>query len=593
MEYCRAGAVWGKLRFRLNFKVLWLLGLWSLFDLSSVKGQLGIGTITPDPSAILHMVDAQRGMIISNMTTVQRDAIVAPASSLMVFNTTDQCFQAYVNGKWQNTFCNLQCSVPPATPGVITGNTSPCENATGVTYFVNQIPGATSYVWAIPSGSTIAAGQGTTGIVVDYGTTVGMVDVTAINACGASATQTLAISLQAPPAQPSTITGNTAVCQGDNAVAYSVSNVAGVTYSWTYSGTGFTCATACASNSITANFSAGATSGTLTITPSDACGSGTVQTLAITVNSVPVAPTVTAATNITTIGLDANWNASSGATIYYLDLDDNSDFSSPLGGYNNLNVGNVVTYNVTGLSCGTTYYYRVRAGNSCGTSGNSGTITIVTSTCIPTCGTQIWAITNLNVGTRINGAPSGQNMSSPGGDEKYCYNDIEANCTTYGGLYEWNEMMDYAASINCDPCGGTGVRGICPAGYHIPTDLEWSRYEWCVENTLAPTGSTALATFQTTTGFRGTASTAGPGAKMKDDIGWNGSNTSNFSALPLGSRIHNTGAFADLGTLGVYWTATTQMGLQRLVRIFDTTESRSERNSRRLTTGAAVRCLQD
>ena len=91
--------------------------------------------------------------------------------------------------------------------------------------------------------------------------------------------------------------------------------------------------------------------------------------------------------------------------------------------------------------------------------------------------------------------------------EKWCYNDLAANCTTYGGLYEWASAVNLSYTYNstaadsswetCNPCGSGGQQGICPAGYHIPTDLEWSQYEYCIENTIAPTGTTALATFQT------------------------------------------------------------------------------------------------
>jgi len=77
----------------------------------------------------------------------------------------------------------------------------------------------------------------------------------------------------------------------------------------------------------------------------------------------------------------ANWNSSILATTYYLDVSTNSSFTSFVSGYENLNVGNVTTYNVTGLSCGTTYYYRVRAGNSCGAGASSGTITVVVPGC--------------------------------------------------------------------------------------------------------------------------------------------------------------------------------------------------------------------
>jgi hypothetical protein len=70
-----------------------------------------------------------------------------------------------------------------------------------------------------------------------------------------------------------------------------------------------------------------------------------------------------------------------GATTYYLDVATDAGFTSFVPGYNNLNVGNVTSYNVTGLNCGTTYYYRVRAGNSCGTSPNSNSISVTTGGC--------------------------------------------------------------------------------------------------------------------------------------------------------------------------------------------------------------------
>jgi len=188
-------------------------------------------------------------------------------------------------------------------------------------------------------------------------------------------------------------------------------------------------------------------------------------------------------------------------------------------------------------------------------------------------------------------------MTAPGGDQKYCYNDIEANCTTYGGLYEWGEAMNYAASINCDPCGGSGVQGICPAGYHIPTDLEWSRYEYCIEHNIAPTGATTLTTFQTTTGWRGTNSTAGPGAKMKvtssNTPAWDGTNTSGFSALPAGYRYYGDGLFYDLGSAVYFWSATALNGTNAWYRHLLTGYSQSDRLTNSKMVGYSVHCLQN
>src|SRR5476651_2085205 len=66
----------------------------------------------------------------------------------------------------------------------------------------------------------------------------------------------------------SSISGTSPVCLSQNGVAYSVTNIAGVSYTWTYSGTGFTKVSGGTTYSITANFSATATSGILSVTPS-------------------------------------------------------------------------------------------------------------------------------------------------------------------------------------------------------------------------------------------------------------------------------------------------------------------------------------
>ena len=78
-------------------------------------------------------------------------------------------------------------------------------------------------------------------------------------------------------------------------------------------------------------------------------------------------------------------------------------------------------------------------------------------------GTQCWTKDNLNVGTRISGATAQTNNSTT---EKHCYNNLDASCTTYGGLYQWDEMMDYSTYES--------AQGICPTGWHIPSDTDWT-----------------------------------------------------------------------------------------------------------------------
>ena len=276
--------------------------------------------------------------------------------------------------------------------------------------------------------------------------------------------------------------------------------------------------------------------------------------------TTPGSSTATAATGVGTNSFTANWNLVSGATAYLLDVSTSSTFATFVSGFNGLNVGAVNAAAVSSLTCAATYYYRVRATNACGTSVNSNTISIVTSACpiatVAACGTQIWAAANLNAGTMVTGATSQTNNSIV---EKYCYNDLPANCTSYGGLYQWDEMMGYAATASCDPCGSSGVQGICPAGFHVPTDLEWSRYEYCVESVITPTAGVTLSSFQTITGGRGTSL----GDKLKATAGntppWDGNNNSGFGALPGGYR-NTSGTFSGLSGNVFYWTATDGSG---------------------------------
>ncbi len=77
-------------------------------------------------------------------------------------------------------------------------------------------------------------------------------------------------------------------------------------------------------------------------------------------------------------------------------------------------------------------------------------------------GDQCWLAGNLNTGTMID---MSANPSDNGTIEKYCYDNASGNCAEYGGLYKWDELMDYQTE--------EGVQGICPDGWHVPTSDEW------------------------------------------------------------------------------------------------------------------------
>ena len=114
---------------------------------------------------------------------------------------------------------------------------------------------------------------------------------------------------------------------------------------------------------------------------------GSEGSASVTINNIPTAPVSAAASVIGFSGFTANWAASANATSYELDVSTSSIFATYVSGFQALNIGNVTNYPVTGLSSTTTYYYRVRALSTCGTSSNSGNqscITTAISYCTPT-----------------------------------------------------------------------------------------------------------------------------------------------------------------------------------------------------------------
>lgn len=81
-------------------------------------------------------------------------------------------------------------------------------------------------------------------------------------------------------------------------------------------------------------------------------------------------------------------------------------------------------------------------------------------------GDQCWLKQNLDVGTMIDRK---QSQTNNGVIEKYCADNDPANCKTYGGMYQWDEAMQYVNSV--------GAKGICPEGWHIPSTGEMELLE--------------------------------------------------------------------------------------------------------------------
>jgi len=198
------------------------------------------------------------------------------------------------------------------------------------------------------------------------------------------------------------------------------------------------------------------------------------------------------------------------------------------------------TSNMTGLAAGFTYHVTAYATNEKGPAYSTEIKQFITP--IPCgqlvvsyggknystvkIGTQCWFKENLNIGTRINGSVD---QSNNGTIEKYCYGDNEANCNTYGGLYQWNELMQYVTS--------EGAKGLCPDGWHIPSDAEWTTLTTFLEGTSVAGGKMKEA---------GTSHWASPNTGA--------TNTSGFTALPGGYR-YNDGTFNSLTYYANFWSS--------------------------------------
>jgi uncharacterized protein (TIGR02145 family) len=164
-------------------------------------------------------------------------------------------------------------------------------------------------------------------------------------------------------------------------------------------------------------------------------------------------------------------------------------------------------------------------------------------------GEQTWLNRNLNYNTNTL--------------DSRCYNDESSKCSTYGRLYKWEAMMnlpyDYCAN-DPDVCKNhitAPHRGVCPEGYHIPTNADWDKLFRYVDGTIG-----TLSPYESPIA----------GRYLKADRGWNNNGNSNdtygFSALPGGYYyyipITSIGGypqgFVDVGDISIWWSSSWDSG---------------------------------
>ena len=235
------------------------------------------------------------------------------------------------------------------------------------------------------------------------------------------------------------------------------------------------------------------------------------------------------------------------------------------------------TSTISGLSANTQYYVRSYATNSSGSAYGNQIVFTTTNTSSSACedsasayptvtiGGQIWMQKNLNACKYRNGDDIPQ-VTDPAvwadlNTGAWCYyENSTANGTVYGKLYN-------AYAVN-DP------RGLAPAGYHIPSDGEWT----------------------TLTTFLGGVVVAG--GKMKATTGWESPNTdatnsSGFTGLPGGVRSSGSGVFYNIGSFGKWWSSTKFGGEHTFFRFLNYGFGSVDEGYYNNRDGYSVRCIKD
>ena len=258
-----------------------------------------------------------------------------------------------------------------------------------------------------------------------------------------------------------------------------------------------------------------------------------------------------------------------------------------------------------GLLQETTYYVRAYAINSLGvaygqemnfTTTNPSTFICGTSTIIDIdgnvyntvqIGNQCWMKENLRTTKYADNTDiaQGSGLSTTTAYWYYPNNDA-SNKPTYGLLYNWPAVMHSAASSDDNP---SGVQGICPTGWHVPSDAEWTEltdYVSSQSEYVCGNNNTYIAkALAATTGWNSSTNTCAVGNTPTDN------NATGFSALPAGSYYNNSDHF---GIYAFLWSATEGGSSSRAYdRSLNSGLTNVRRDGSNNDAGHSVRCLKD
>jgi len=265
----------------------------------------------------------------------------------------------------------------PANAGSITGISSVCQGNNSVIYTVPVISNATTYVWTLPGGVT---GTSTTNtMVASFGTSSisGNISVYGTNSCGNGNTSSKPITVFPLPSAAGVISGATIVCQGQNAVIYSVPIIPNASsYNWILpngaAGTSIT-------DSITIDFSNSSASGNISVNGVGSCGIGITSNLVITVNPLPSsAGSISGSTNVIEGQQNVQYSVPviANATFYSWTLPNGVIGSSTTNSIS-------LNYSLTAISGNII----VKGNNACGV-GDSSTLYVTVNPFVPNCSAQ-------------------------------------------------------------------------------------------------------------------------------------------------------------------------------------------------------------
>jgi uncharacterized protein (TIGR02145 family) len=255
------------------------------------------------------------------------------------------------------------------------------------------------------------------------------------------------------------------------------------------------------------------------------------------------------------------------------------------------------TSKITGLTEITKYYIRAYANNSAGTAyGDEKSFTteqIKTATDIDgnvyntvTIGTQTWMVENLKTTKFNNGdligttTPANLDINDEINPKyQWAYEGNESNVGIYGRLYTWYAITD--------------TRGVCPTGWHLPSDAEWATLEnFLVANGFNYDGTTTGNKYaKSLASVSGWTASSNAGAVGNTDYPGK-RNSTGFTALPGGYHIY-IGSFFYVGRYGSWWSATEDGATYAWYRNLLEISSEVYRLSDNKKYGFSVRCIKD